>query len=205
MPMLPPDGLRICELMPIELALRRHQRAARVALVDGRIGLQEVLVAAVAGARGAALRAQDPHRHGLAHAKRVAHRQDDVADARPVGVAERQRRQARGLHVEHRQVGRLVDAHDLGVELAPVGQHDADAVRAVDDMRVGHDAAIGLDDHAAAQTALARLAARSGQAVAEEPAEERVVGDARRRLDAGLLLDPDGDDGGRHARDRVGV
>ena len=87
MPMLPPDGERICELMPISSPLRVDQRAAGVALVDRRVGLDEVLVAAVAAAAGRpALRADDPHRHGLADAERVADREHDVADAHLVGV-----------------------------------------------------------------------------------------------------------------------
>ena len=50
MPMLPPDGDRICELMPISSPRGVDQRAAGVALVDRRVGLDEVLEAAVAGA-----------------------------------------------------------------------------------------------------------------------------------------------------------
>ena len=48
MPMLPPDGVRICELMPISSPAGADQRAAGVALVDRRIRLDEVLEGGVA-------------------------------------------------------------------------------------------------------------------------------------------------------------
>jgi len=43
-PMLPCEGDRIWELMPISSPLQIHERATGVALVDGRVGLNEVLV-----------------------------------------------------------------------------------------------------------------------------------------------------------------
>ncbi len=47
-PMLPSLGVRICELMPISSPVGVDERAAGVAVVDRRVGLQEVLIAAVA-------------------------------------------------------------------------------------------------------------------------------------------------------------
>ena len=73
-----------------QLAARVDERAAGVALVDGRVGLEEVLEAAVADARRASLGADDAHGDGLADAERVADGERDVADAHAVGVAERQ-------------------------------------------------------------------------------------------------------------------
>ena len=62
MPILPPEFERICELMPISSPFALTKRAAGVALIDRRIGLQEIFEAAVAEPGGAALGADDPHR-----------------------------------------------------------------------------------------------------------------------------------------------
>ena len=117
MPMFASTGESISALIPIDLALRVHERAARVAVVDRRVGLQEVLVAAaaVAIARSGrpALRADDPHRHRLADAERVADREHDVAHLRVVGVAERRGLQTRGVDFDEREVARLVGADHL--------------------------------------------------------------------------------------------
>ena len=51
MPMLPSMLRQDLRVDADQLALRVHERAARVAVVDRRVGLQEVLVAAVAGGR----------------------------------------------------------------------------------------------------------------------------------------------------------
>ena len=93
MPMLPPTLRQNLRGDADQLAVGRHQRAAGVAAVDRRIGLQEVLIAAVAALGRPALRAQDAHGHGLADTERVADGEDDVADARAVRIAEGQRRQ----------------------------------------------------------------------------------------------------------------
>jgi hypothetical protein len=71
-----------------------NKGAARVAVVDRRVGLQEVLVgaAAVSGSGRAAFRAHDAHRHGLTDAERVADREHDIADLSVVRVAERRGR-----------------------------------------------------------------------------------------------------------------
>ena len=100
MPMLPPEGDRICELMPTSSPRGVHERAAGVALVDRRIGLQEVFVAAIAEARRAALGADDTHRHRLADAERVANREHDVADAHRVRVADWHDRQAAAVDLD---------------------------------------------------------------------------------------------------------
>ena len=85
------DDLRID---PDKLSVQVDERAAGVPLVDGRVGLEEVLVAAVANRRSA-LRADDAHRHRLADAERIANRQHDVADLHLVGVTQRERREVR--------------------------------------------------------------------------------------------------------------
>ena len=69
-----------------QMPLAVHQRAARVAGVDGRVGLDEILKSV--DALVAPQRADDAAGHGLAHAKRVANGQHLVADLRFVRIAQ---------------------------------------------------------------------------------------------------------------------
>ena len=101
-----------------------------------------------------------------------------------------------------RDVGALVDADHLRLELALVGELDVDLVGAVDDVRVGDDVAVARDDEAGAdrlllEIALRRPAPRDLPAEAAEEFVERIVlrqlGEA---LPLDLLRDVDADDGG---------
>ena len=162
-----------------QLALGVHERAAGVAVIDRRVGLQEVLVAAVADGRRPPLRADDPHRHRLADAERIADREHDVADLHRVGVAERDRRaDPSPSTLIEREVARLVGADHFRGERAAVGQLDPDLVGAVDDVVVGQDVAVGADDDAGAERraasargCAASAAAAAAELIAEEPAE----------------------------------
>ena len=203
-PMLPPEGDRICALMPTSSPCDVDQRAAGVALVDRRVGLQEVLVAAVADAGRAALGADDAHRHGLADAERVAERQHHVADVDVVRITERRRSAGRRPTRS--------TARSLAGPLRPGSRRSerpsARSTRTVgagDDVVVGQDVAVGADDHARTEPA---FDARRGACAAELPAEELAERLAGRWWPsrAGLLLDADGDDhGGRHAVDDPAV
>ena len=163
-----------------ELAFGIHQRAAGVALVNRSIGLQEILVAPAAGPGGSALGADDPHRHRLANTERIADRQHNVTNLDALGIAERDRMEVRRVDLDHGQIARLVCAHHLRRQRAAVVHLDADAVRALDDVVVGEDVAVGADDDAGTERALPE-APRLARAVrlifrfAEEPAEEIVV------------------------------
>ena len=90
-----------------------------------------------------ALRRDDAHRHGLADAERIADREHDVAEPQLRRVAERERRSAWHvtLELQHREIGVRVLADHLRVDLGAVGERDLDLVGAVDDVRVGQDAA----------------------------------------------------------------
>ena len=97
-----------------DIAAGVEQRPARVARVDRRVGLDEVgqrLV--VVGRDRAALgrhdAAGDRVRIG---AQRAADRDDQLADLERVGLADRGRRQARGVDLDDREVGQGVDAVD---------------------------------------------------------------------------------------------
>ena len=102
-----------------------------------------------------------------------------------VDVADLHRRQAGGLDLDHRDVGALVGADDLRLELALVGQRDQHLVGALDHVGIGHHEAVGRQDEAGADAARllllvgllrpvrARALARGArQRLAEEAAEE---------------------------------
>ncbi len=130
----------------------------------------------------ALLRRHDPGGHRARVAERVADRHDGVADLDVGAVAERQRLELGvvGIDLEHRDVGRGVGADHLGVdEVAVLLEADLDVLGVADDVRVGDDRALLVDDEAGA----GRLAAALGRA------EGRVAG-------AGLLLGDHEDDAG---------
>ena len=65
-------------------------------------------------------------------------------------VADRRRRQAGGLDLDDGQVGEGVDAVDRAVELAPVLQRDRERLAPLDDVLVGDDPAVRVEDDARA-------------------------------------------------------
>jgi hypothetical protein len=106
---------------PHALALHVDQGATRVAGIDGRIGLDEILIPArfdieVAAAGGA----HDSHRHRLADAERIPDRQHDVPNLQLRGIRQRQRRQTGGIDLQQGHVGLRVRAHHFRRELAVV-------------------------------------------------------------------------------------
>ena len=90
---MPP--VSICALTPITSPRALMQRPARVAVVDRRVRLDDVVDRVLVRKRGdlALKRADDPRRDRPAEAERIADGDDRVADLDGVGVAERKRRQ----------------------------------------------------------------------------------------------------------------
>jgi hypothetical protein len=88
-----------------ERALHVDQRAARIARIDRRVGLDEEAVVGDADMR-ARQRRDDPLRHRLADAERIADRQHEIADFERIGIAELQRRErgAAVLDLQHGEV-----------------------------------------------------------------------------------------------------
>ena len=121
------------------------QRASRVALVDGGIGLHEIRQGSAAraddGAPESAHDADGDGRRAL-QAEGVAHGDDPVAHLERPGSRERQGRQVCGVNLQHRDVARLVPADDLSVERASVEERYRDAAGIADDVAVRHDVAI---------------------------------------------------------------
>ena len=119
-----------------ELALRVHERAARVARIDGGIGLDEALDVGDAqlAAPGCA---DDPHGDGLTDPEGIADRQRQVAHAQAPGVADRCGGQTLRIGLEHGEVGLRIDADERELERAPVCKHGADAIGVLHDMAIG--------------------------------------------------------------------
>ena len=154
------------------MAIEVDQRTAGVAAVDRRVGLDEVLVAALGESTAPAQRAHDARGHRLAQIERIADGDHEIADREFVGVAERQRFEVVGVDLQQRDVGLRVAADQFGLELAPVLQLDDDLLGIVDDVVVGHHVPLRrIDNHA--RPGAYRLPRRV--AVRKEPPEERIV------------------------------
>ncbi len=177
-------------------AVEVDQRAAGIAGIDGGVGLDEELIIADADL-GARQRRDDAVRHGLADAERIADRQHHVADLQVVGIGEVEHREffVDALQAQDGEIAVLVLEHDLGVELALVGQRDLHFAGALDHVVIGDDEARRIDDDAGAERAHHLLARHR----AEELAEQRIVHER-----VAVLDDPRGidvDHGGRHPPD----
>ncbi|KFJ51145.1 hypothetical protein DK45_2 [Bordetella bronchiseptica] len=180
------------------------QRAARIAGIDRRVGLDEILIGIDTQAI-APQRRHDALRSGLAHAEGVADGQHHVAHPRRALVGEGRDRQLAQLacQLEHRQVGLRIRAHHLGRRLAPVGQGHLDGVGGFDDVIVGQHIALGADDHPRAQAG-GRLAAAQAGHLAEQLAQHGIVGQRHQRhvdMLGGVYVDHRR----RGARHRVGI
>ena len=80
MPTLPPDGEKMAVLTPTTSPLVVEGRAARIAAIDRRVDLQEIVIGA--GADVAAARRDDAGRDRAAEAEGIADGDHPVADAR---------------------------------------------------------------------------------------------------------------------------
>ena len=159
-----------------QTAVEIDQCAAGIARIDGGVGLDEKLIVGDADLR-ARERRDDAVRHGLPDAERIAHREHHVADRQRIGVGKVERRKAlvRILQPQHGEIAALVLEHDLGLELALVGERDLHFVGALDDVHVGDHEAGGVHDHAGAERTLQLAAAAALARHAEEAAEDRIV------------------------------
>ncbi len=101
------------------------QRAAGVAGIDRRVGLDEVfhLLDSEAPAAGGA---DDSGGHRLADAERIANRQHDVADLDLAGVGQRQSGKIRAVDLQHGNVRARIGADDASLHLPLVMQRDGD-------------------------------------------------------------------------------
>ena len=125
-------------------------RTTGVALVHGRVDLDEIVIRTVADV--AAAGRNDAGRDGAAEAERIADRQHPVADPGLAVGKLGEREVGAALDLDQRKVGARIGADHLGpVGLAVVGR-DFDLVGAVDHVVVGHGKAVGRDEEAGALT-----------------------------------------------------
>ena len=140
------------------------QRAARVARVDGRVGLDQGHDAVVDGhiaVDGRDAAAGD--RVGELHAAGRADGIGIFAGLQLVGIAELRGGQlALGRDLDDREVGLLIRADDLGIQLGAVAQLDGHALRAVHHMVVGDDIAVRAHDDARTAAHAARRGREDG-------------------------------------------
>ena len=135
-----------------QLAVDVDERAARVAGIDRRIRLNEVLVAFDVDAV-AAERAHDARRRRLPEPERIADGDDVVADSELAGITYRQLGEVCvvGRDTEQSHVGAGVAADQHRVVLMAVAERDDDAVGVLNHVMVRDDEAfIGIDDDAGA-------------------------------------------------------
>ena len=126
-----------------ELAAAVDQRAARIARVDRRVGLDEVFVVGEADV-GAAGRADDARGDGLAQLERAANRQHPLADFQLATNRPRARTGAlRDVDLQQRDVGGGIGADHRAADLALVRQRDRDLADVLaDDVVVRDDVAV---------------------------------------------------------------
>ena len=134
-----------------------NQRAARIAGVDGGVGLDEILEG-IDAELVAPECADNAARHRLPDTKGVADGQHLVTHLQRVGVAQHDHRQAVNLNFQHRQVAVRVSTYHLGASAPAVVQDDLDLVCALYHVVIRQDVTARTDDDAAAQTKLRLVA-----------------------------------------------
>ena len=161
-----------------DFAVHVEQRTAGVAGVDGGVSLNEVLeLSGDTGLDGAILGRDDAGGNGLREGEGAADGFNPVADLGLIGVAHFDGGQRRtGVDLDDGEVGGLIGADDAGgtaevLRIGIGGELDVDLVGLFDDVIVGDDVALGIDDEAGAEglADLAVVAAVPGQ----EPGRRR--------------------------------
>ena len=121
-PSLPPELLAMAVLMPMISPWRLHQRAAAVAGIDGRVGLEESWKLGFAASPRCKivppLGADDAERDRMAQAEGAAHGQHEIADLHPIAVAQRRGDQVGRLDGQYADVGVLVSPAPAADEAA---------------------------------------------------------------------------------------
>ena len=145
----------ICVLTPMTWPRLVEERAARVAVVDRRVGLDDVVDREAVRGRDEALeRAHDPGRSRCGRARTGCRSRrpgsptwtaSELPSGRGVSAL------ADVLDAEDGEVGRRIGADDLGLDGVAVREADGDLVRTLDDVVVRDDVAGLVDDEAGAE------------------------------------------------------
>ncbi len=135
---------------PDHLAGAVDQGAARVAGIDRGVGLDDVADREAVGCLDLALeRRDDATRHRPVECERVTDRDDRVAHLHLRGVAQRQRVHSLGVvDLEQGDVTGWIGPDDLGLLRVAVSELDVHTLRALDDVGVGEDVALVVDQEA---------------------------------------------------------
>jgi len=163
-----------------------EKRTARIALVDGRIGLDEAVIGARADV--ALLGRDDARRHRAAEAERVADRHHPITHACLVAVAKLHRLERLvGFHAQNREIRLRVLAEHLGLELRTIIEHHEHVRGFGNDVVVGDHDAGGIDHETRAQrlralVGLWALLRPARTLTVEEVVEEILKGRTRRHL-----------------------
>ena len=149
-----------------DLAGHIDERAAGVAGVDGRIGLDKALELRLGDAVGAGLLdaavlgGDNACRYGLRQREGAADGKNPVSDLCAVGVAEFDGgKRFLGIDLDDGDVGVFVDSDYSGGTawiaglVGIAGELDVDLVGFIDDVVVGDDVAAGVDDEAGTESA----------------------------------------------------
>ena len=160
MPIEPPVREKIAVLIPTRLPLEIDECAARVALVDCSVRLNEVFeridtqIRASRSAETMPIVTVWP----TSNRWRMA---VDVAYLQRVRAPESDRGQVARYDLQHREVAFRVSADQLGLELAPVRQRHCDLIGGLYDMVVGQHEPVAGGDHTGAKAGYAIAAARA--------------------------------------------
>src|SRR5271165_580752 len=167
-----------CGIDADDFAIHVDQRAARVAGIDGRVGLNEALELAI-GDDVAASRRDDSGGDGANLSEGTADGKYPVADLHAVGVPHLRRRQW-VIHVnfDYGEIGFLIGAHHLGFVLHARRiflEAHANAVRLFDDVAVGDDVSLGVNHNARTERTLTDGAIVGGLAGRAEEVVEEII------------------------------
>ena len=136
-----------------DLAMGVEQGAAGVAGIDGRVGLDGLVDVGSVGLLHLADGADDAARHGsVEDAEGIADGEHLLADLQVGAVAHGDRLQVGRLDLNDREVVRLVGSDDGGRIVLFVGQDDLELTGSIDDMVVGEDVSLFVDEEAGAGT-----------------------------------------------------
>jgi hypothetical protein len=147
-----------------DLATGVEQRAAGVAGIDGRVGLNGILNGCALGAAGrgqGADGADNAARHGAVEAEGIADGVNLLAHRKSAGIGQRDRLQVGRFDLQQGQIVHLVDAHHFGGVAALIAERHLDAaVGALHHMVVGEHMAGLVEDEARALALLRHRAVK---------------------------------------------
>ena len=166
-----------------DLAVHVKQGPARVARVDGDIGLNEGHIVFIR--QVARFCTDDAGGDGVLQAERRSDCRDPFAGPCPVRVAYAYDRQVGCVNLDQRNIGAAIHAQHLGLELAFVGEFYRDLGCIGHDVGIGQDGAVRADDKTRT-LALRRLCPllRHRNTKTAEKFKRRIVG-----VDGGLALE----------------